>query len=170
MRLESFETGKLQQISNIGTRKPILLGSRHLHPKPLSQCDKRLPKMVVSCHQKARKPAGTPPCLGKRPRIRRTDFVAARFPQSQRRCQHPCPYLAGQRPKDCPCRSELRAPFFAAPPKNEEAGLAVRNSIRYDLSSLRAEQQFWLNDLACVCAFARGLLVPTSHCSVRTRL
>lgn len=35
-----------------------------------------------------------------------------------------------------------RQDFFAAPPENEEAGLTVRNSICYDLSNLRAEQQF----------------------------
>src|SRR6266487_6460248 len=56
MRLESFKTGEPQQVSDIGSGKPVLLGARHLHPNPLSKSNERFPEVVVSCYQHARVP------------------------------------------------------------------------------------------------------------------
>ena len=50
MRLESLKTGEFQEIANIRCGKPILLGTRNLHPDPLGKGDKRFPKMIVSCY------------------------------------------------------------------------------------------------------------------------
>jgi len=63
MRLESFEAGKLQEISDIRGGKPVLLGVRHLHPDPLGKGDERFPKLVISYYQHASMP------LAKRPQI-----------------------------------------------------------------------------------------------------
>src|SRR4029077_18051151 len=53
MRLERLKPGELQQISNIGRGKPVLLRARHLHAQPLGERNEWFPQMIVGCYQHA---------------------------------------------------------------------------------------------------------------------
>src|SRR5207249_11805681 len=51
MRLENFKTSQLQKIANISGRKPVLFGTRNLHPGPFRKCNEWFPKVIVCCYQ-----------------------------------------------------------------------------------------------------------------------